>query len=373
MGIRIGNTHGTAADPTDGLALVEQYLEEAYLTGETYETVLANSKYGSKKNLPKRKGQSVKFTRRNRTRLPETGTEGVDPLSGAKLSYSQIEAPIEYIKEWVDYSIEARDTAWEDIAEDIEVELGLALRRRLHFDMQGAFWLGRYKPGHRNADGETDGTATYPHFYTEAEATVTLNGHSFVFQAAPRYYGANLRATFADIDATADVATMSLFSYVKTRILNSRAPKINGNLVAVISESVKWDLMQDAKFREAVIHGHGAKELFDGHICTYDGISWVEDDDIMTLALAADGGDGVARAGEFEGKVHVCQLFGQDAFGYLRLGGKDAAKPSFSVKDLSKTGSTITIGYTVPAQQMILDPRWCASIAVPVTISGKNG
>lgn len=368
-GIQISSINGTTADAASGLTVVRDFLVEKYLQSPEYGTILANSQYGSKKNLPSRKGQYMTFTIRNRMRIPENGVELADPASPAEISYSQLQVPIEWIKEYTDISLESRETSWLDLTTDINDEMKLALSRRLHYDCQHAFWVGRYKPGKRNSSGVTVGDASYPHFFAEEESTVTLYGTSFTFKKAPKYYGAG-RVAFGDLQAD-DYATMALFANIKNRIVNARAPKIKNGIVAVISESVKHDLMRDSEFREAVLaYESKSSTLFDGQIATYDGIHWVVDDEPMTLEL---GGDGVTRADEFGGKVHVCQVFGMDAFGYVRLGGKNAEKPTISVKDLSKTGSVMSIGYTVPCQAMVLRPEWCAAVAVPVRNPEANG
>lgn len=367
--ITLSNIHGTANDPVSGLTAIRDYLVEKYLTQAEYGTVLANSKYGSDKNLPRMSGQSALFTIREPSRLPERGTEGKDPESGMKLSYRQIEVPIEWIKEWTEYSLESRETTWLKLADDIDKEMREALKRAMHYDVQHAFWVGRYKPGKRNSSGVTDGSANYPHFFTTPETTVSMYGKTFNFKKAPRYFGAG-RTSFAQLQPD-DFATMSLFQAVRTRIMNARTPRLNGGVVCVISEAVKQDLMRDPDFREAVIRNPRASNaMFEGELVSFDNITWVVDDEPMTLKL---GSSGEERAGEFEGEVHVCQMFGQDAFGYLRLGGKNAGTPNISVKDLSKTGSVITIGYTVPWQTMILRPEWCAAIAVPVRDPEANG
>lgn len=368
-GIQISGIHGTASDASSGLTAVRDYLVEKYLREEEYKTIMANSQYASKKNLPRRKGQYMTFTIRNRMRLPENGAELADPNSPASLSYSQLQVPIEFIKEYTDISLESRETSWLDLTNDINDEMKLALSRRLHYDCQHAFWTGRYKPGKRNSSGVTDGTSDYPHFFTEEESTVTLYGQSFTFKKAPKYFGGGVDS-FGELNGD-EYATMRQFTAIKNRIMNARAPKINGGLVAVISESVKHDLMLDKDFREVVLSfEQKGKPILDGQIATYDGIHWVVDDEPMTLEL---GGDGIARASEFGGNVHVCQMFGMDAFGYVRLGGQDAAKPTISVKDLSKTGSILSIGYTVPCQAMILRPEWCAAVALPVRNPEANG
>ena len=369
MGIQLSNIHGTSADAASGLTAVRDYLVEKYLQSPEYGTILANTNYASKKNLPRRKGQYMTFTIRNRMRLPENGVELADPASPATLSYSQLQVPIEWIKEYTDISLESRETSWLDLSNDINEEMKLALSRRLHYDLQHAFWVGRYKPGKRNSSGVTVGDASYPHFFTTEESTVSMYGTSFTFKKAPKYFGGG-KASF-DLMAADDYITMAQLSSIKNRIMNARAPRINGGLVAVISESMKHDLMRDSDFREAVLSFEkGGKPILEGQITTYDGITFVVDDEPMTLA---SGGDGIARANEFEGDVHVGMMFGMDSFGYVRLGGQNAERPNITVKDLSKTGTILSIGYAVPCQAMILRPEWCATFAAPVRIPDANG
>ena len=358
---------GTPASPTTGLTLIEQYLEKKYLAEREFNTPLVQSSYFSKLNLPKMAGQYIKFTRRNKMRLPEVAKESTDPLSASILSYEQINAPIEFINDYVSISVMAQLTSWIDLAKDAKELTFEAIRRYMNRAVQASFLMGRVKPGYRNAAGATVGDATNPHFWNEAEATVTLYGQSFTFQTAPSYFG-NSRAAFIDLQAD-DFVTMQLFRNARVRLKNAGArPYPDGKFVAVLSDSMRADLeMDDEYFQMAIRNQKGQEGLFKGEIVDYAGIHWVAEDEPWVLER---GGDGVALAPS--GDVHVSQLFGQDSFGTMRLGGADAARPTFKAQDVSKTGNTMTIGYLVPTQQLILQPDWCANIIAPVREPGAN-
>ena len=348
-----------AADGT-GPALVEKYLLLQLQRERDFRTVLANSRYGSMTNLPRRKGQFVEYTKRNKIRLPEIGTEGADPQSGAPLSYSKIQAPIEFIKEFVSLTFELRETSWIDVARDAKEVMMEALRRFLHRQTQGALLNGRYLPGKR----DTDGLVTTA-FFTTPKATFSKFQNSFTFNALRRYF-VNNKQTFGEL-VTGDRHRMSDYIGTATRLSNSGAPKINGKYPTIISDSVKEDLMADDQFFDAAIRNARASDMvFDGQIADYRGMTWIIDDEPWKLQT------GNADALNEAGDIHVSFMVGKDAFSYLRLGGQNAKMARFKVQDISKTGSLLTIGYTVPSQVLVLDETFGASITGPVSNPDDN-
>lgn len=360
----LSNVVGTPSDPTAGLAAVEEYLVTSLLEEREYNTPLAQTKYASNRNLPKKMGQYAKFTRRQKIRSPEVAKEATDPLSAAPVSYEQLRVPIEWINDYAAVSLFLEDTSWLDVAEDFKELTVEAIRRYMNRAVQAAFLNGRYKPGYRNSSGVTVGDATYPHFWTEAETTVTLYGQSFAFKKAPRYYGGN-KENLDAVNPATDYATMDLFRRIRVGLRNSGTPTINGKYVAVISEAVAADLKRDDKYFEAAIRNSKASDMiFEGQLSDYDGWHWVLEDEPWTFNAAGNGSDETALL--TSGNTHVCQVFGQDAFGHLRLGGKQTVRPKFKVQDISVTGNRTTVGYVFPFQAMILNPDWCANVIVPV-------
>lgn len=348
-------------DSASGLTVVEEWLHRKYLTEEEIRTPLANSSYGSRFNLPKMAGQYAKFTRRNKGRLPEKGSEGTDPESGLPLGYTQLRAPIEWIKEWSPLTMEASATSWLELAKDIREVMNEALRRQLHALVQDALYVGRYKPGKRNSSGATTGTTPYFHFRTTLEATVSMYGQSFTFLKGARSFVGG-KSAFNQLDAS-DRHTMEDYIRAKTKLHNGHVPRINGGVVAVITEAIQEDLMRDDRYFATAIRDQEArKKLFSGHLVSYRGIHWVIQDDPFTLSLG--GNVDVYTVG---GNVHVAHVFGMDAFAYLRLGGENAGTPVFKVQDISKTGSLTTTGYTLPFQALTLKTEWLANVVGPVS------
>lgn len=343
-------------DSASGLTLVERYLEKAYLAEREFVTPLAQSAYGSKQNLPKMAGQYVKFTRRNKLRQPEVAKASTDPLSYAALNYTQLNVPVEFLNDHTGIETQTQMTSWIDLAKDFKDLAFEALQRYLNRSVQAAFVAGRFKPGYRNASGVTVGDATNPHFWTTAEATYSPDwGGSYVFQKPNRVY-ANRKGSFADLKSD-DFITMDDFRSLRVRLSAKGAKKIDGKYVAVISEAVQADLERDKEYFDVVKRqADQNNKLFKGQVADYAGFRFVIDDEPWILGASDE------NALDITGTKHVCQVFGQDAFGYLRLGGENAGRPSFKVQDISTTGKVVTLGYMIPHQTMILNTNWCYTL-----------
>ena len=365
----LSTVFGTAGDPAAGKTLAEYFLQRQYLKSREFNTPLVQPAFFSKLNLPKKAGQYAKFTRRGKLRGPETATDAADPESGAVLQYEQLHVPIEYINDYIGIGTQTQDTAWIDLAKDGKELIFEALRRYHNRHAQGTMLAGRYKPGHRNSSGVTTGAASYPHFWTEVQATYSPDwGGTFTFPAAPRYF-ANGKGAFADL-VPDDRHKMDDYRRAVTRLRNAGAnPMANGMFPAVISNAVEEDLQRDDKwFAQAIRDKRGQDALIKGHITDYAGITWILEDEPWCLEL---GGDQYAL--NTAGRVHVSQVFGMDAFGVMRLGGQDAGRPTFKIQDISVTGNRVTIGYLVPTQKYLLNRAWAANVIGPVTNPEANG
>ena len=359
----MANTLVSVLNDAAGRALVERYLEKKFLERRDWEAVLANTAYLSDRGIPTQEGQYIKFTRLGRFRRPEnvqldtSAHEIADPASGATMDTTVLQVPLEFLHEYISIGRIAQMTSWIDLDQWAEEDLPTALKRRMHELVQNAFVVGRMAPGVWASDG-TASTA----FDASAEATVSLYGSSFTFQAAPKFY-ANGRANFADVEAS-DRLTWEDLAKIHTKLSLAGAMKIDGAFCAFISEAVKNDLMQQDKYFEAAIRGWsaGGKSLVNWQITKYRGWHFIIDDEPFTEDFGAEG----VRASW--GQVHSVICTGKNAAAFINLGNKRTKfKPTFKVQDISKTGKEKTIGYTVPFQAAVLNNTWCAVVKTPVS------
>lgn len=361
----------TVLNQDSGRAVVEEYLNKRLLERRDWDTVLMNESYGRVDPIDEHKGQWSKFTRKDRMRRPETMASpagaGSDPSSGALLTTEQIKLPVEFLHEYVDIATVAQMTSWIDLDQWARDDLPVAVRRRLHELVQNAFLVGRMTPGVWSSTATVATTA----FDQTAQATVTLYGESFTFNAAPKYY-ANGRASFADLDAS-DRITWQDMRNLHSRLSLAGAMKINGAYMCVLSDSLWNDLlMDDDQGRlDAAIKG-GLKTAIKGlenqEVFKYAGWNFIIDDQPFTEDSDSEG----ARANY--GNVHSALCFGAKAYTWMPMTGKRGAlrRPPFKVQDITKTGYSHSIGYMIPYQVGIVNPDWCAVIKAPVSQATPN-
>lgn len=361
----MANTLASILNDAGNRALVEKYLSTSLLERRDWGGVMANTMYFDDRGIPTESGQYVQFTRLGRFRRPQTmdrstaSNEVADPKSGAKFSTELVTVPVEYIQEYIDISKVSQLTSWVNLERWAKEDLPMALKRRMHELAQNAPIVGRFKPGQWSSVSDVADTA----FDATKEATVSMDGVSFTFKEAPKYYAAG-RASFAEMEAGdritwADVRRIAL----KIKLAGG------GNVVMFASSSVINDLMHDGAdgefFSYAIRNSDVAKEaLRDNKVVKYAGVTIVEDDQPYTEDPGAEN----VRA--TDGAIHsvVFTSTAPKAIGYINLGGKKTNfKPSFKVQDISKTGVQITIGYMVPYQVAVLNPNWCAVLKTYVS------
>lgn len=351
----MSNNLATVLNDAGGRALVERYLDKRFLERREWETILANTNLLSDRGIPVQDGQFIKLTRLNRFRRPEhvdLTNETADPASGASMATEVIQVPLEFIHEYIELGKIASMTSWIDLEQWADEDLPMALKRRMHELVQNAFIVGRYQPGKYDSNG----VATTA-FDTTVEKTVTLYGQSFTFQEAPKFY-ANGRASFADLQPSDRVTWGDIHGAV-TRMRLAGATDI----CMVCSQSVINDLMESDTFFQAAIRGLDQNSLRTWKAPTmYGGVTIKVDDEPFTENFGAEN----VRASW--GPIHSIILTGKNAAAFVNHGNKRTKlKPTFKVQDISKTGKSKTIGYTVPFQAAVLNRAWCAVLKTPVS------
>ncbi len=344
------------------LALVERWLVKQLLRQREFHTPLANGNWQLNTSIPQRNGDFVRFHRVENIRLPEKAlTDAQDPLSGAEIDLTRVEAPMEFIHDFIGLGQQARLMSWMDLLQTSMRLLRIALKRQGNNLIQDAFKVGRHLPFQYDAAG-----ALSVPVRATVEDTVTIRGNSFTFDRAPSYF-AQLKGSFGDLTAD-DRHTMDLYRHVNTRLKNSGAIKINRMFIAVISDAVKNDLMDDDRYFAAAIRNREMQmRLAENSLADYGGFHWVEEDEPYTETLG-----GTPDVHVIGGSVHTSHVFGADAYGWVRIGGKNSFTPSFKVQDISKTGNEVTIGYQIPFQALIQNVEWCANVVGPVSAAGIN-
>lgn len=297
---------------------IQKYLIKKLLTDVPYETPLANSRYAVKATLPKSNGQYVEYRYFDRISKPSYVNEGTDPNSGQVLTSSVIQQPIKEIADYISVSNLEVETDWIDFLDRAYKELRIALLRMMHYITQDRML---------NAYSET------------------VYGVAFTGSAFPTIY-ANNRANYVDLDA-GDFITMDDIRRGRSRLANMEpaVPDFDGFYPCICGNATIQQLMEDDRFYDVVKrHGDLTKEtIIPGHICDFEGVRFIKQSEPWRESIG--GSEGTYAA---SGEIYACHMFGQEAFGYLQMSGKNAKKPTFKVQDITKTGCEKTIGYRVP-------------------------
>jgi hypothetical protein len=353
---------------------MREYLDKRFLERRDWNTPMLNPAYAQSRPLPKQAGVYTEYTRKGKVRRPQhmatPSGAGSDPSSGIALSTEKVLCPIEYIQDYGDIPTVTQQTSWIDIDNWIKDELPTALKRRQNELVQNAFVAGRMTPGVWSAVSTVETTA----FDASAEATVTLYGISFTFTSAPKYYGGG-KATIGDLENT-DIMKWSDVRRIvsKLRMAGARPIKLGKHtgIVFCISSSQEMDLLSDddnGKLTAVIASGmykEAVDAMVENYCFYYAGAHFIVDDNPFTE-------DGTTESKRQNyGPIHCALAFGQEAFGYMPMAGVDGSKPTFTVKDITKTGYSHSIGYMLPWQVRIVNPDWCAVLKTAVTNDKPN-
>jgi N4-gp56 family major capsid protein len=156
---------------------------------------------------------------------------------------------------------------------------------------------------------------------------------------------------------------------------NSGAPGAFGKLYAMVIDNAGLTQLSDDDDFLDVVKRHAdmtGKALKEGDMIDWGGVRFVLQDDAYRCELNSEGGALTTRKNT--GKVHVAHLLGKGAMGYVDFGGKAGKDgstgvqrrtlmPKFKVQDLSKTGTSFTIGWRIPFQACVLNNKRGLNIA----------
>lgn len=361
------NNLTTILDGSSNRLLVEKYLSKRLLERRDWGTPLANGHFGDTRGIPRNAGQYIEWTRKGRVRRPQKmsspGSTGSDPSSGATLAGEKVQAPVEYIQDYLAIATVANQTSWVDLDRWAREDLPYALRRRAHELVQNTMLVGRMSPFSYSAAGAPSSDVD-----SSAEATVTLYNVSFTFQSGVNAF-ANGKGSFNELEPT-DKITWNDLDEAQVALDLAGAYRINGSFVCVLSISMAMDLMNDDKYFAAAINAPQGKGLFRGleqfRIVNWRGWHFIIDGQPFTMNAQAEN----IRADW--GPIHAAFCFGAHAYGLVPLGGQRGLNPRLKMQDITKTGYEFSLGYLYPFQTAVLNPNWCRTIAGYVSVSTPN-
>lgn len=259
---------------------IKQYYDTELLENARKDLYFAQ--FGRKQPLPKGKGNSVEWRKWNT--FPKAMTplvEGVNP-TGQRFGATQISASCTQHGMFTAISDRLELQAIDDVILGATEEMGASAGETMDTLIRNALSLSlnNYFAPHISSGSEVETTA--------------LSG----------------------IDTTA-VLTPKLVNKIVTQLKKAKAPKINGDYIAIIHPSCAYDLRQSAEWME--VHKYASPgEIYNGEIGKLHGVRFIEDDNIL---VTLNGASYTVGAGA-DAVTHYCAVyhnlfFGQDAYGIV--------------------------------------------------------
>ena len=247
------NAYTGATEPFDDANSMEVQIKEWYNT-EALENARSNHMFAQfAKNipLPEHHGLTVEMRKANTFGDVPRLTEGVIP-EGQKFGYSAIQATVYEYGTYTPLGRRLQRHAIDPVAQDAATELGAA-------------------------GGDTQ---------DKIARNVALSGSNVMYCAKSDGTPVTSRAGL-----TADcVLTPTMVNRAVTWLKKHKAPKINGDYVAIIHPSVTYDLRQSSEWLDAHKYAQ-PNEIYNGEIGKLHGVRFVESDNAKVyrgLPLASD-------------------------------------------------------------------------------------
>jgi len=157
----------------------------------------------------------------------------------------------------------------------------------------------------------------------------TVNSAGPIATANNRYAGgaASFNALVA-LSPSQGAATITDFLGAMTRLKLTRAPKVNGDYVAVAPPQVTFDLMNDNKFVDSGKYGT-TKGLLNGEIGKWYGVRIVE----TTAPWIEANSNGAIGTYSDSGSIYTTLVLGGGAFGVPEMAGQSQFDPKIIIND----------------------------------------
>ena len=334
----VGNTNVTnqqVSDGNGGYVNVLTHGMKTYYDNELLENAKSQhyfAQFGKKTPLPKGRGKTVEW-RKWDTIPAETATlqEGVTP-DGRKLGQTNITATTHQYGDYAEIS---------DVLELTYVD-DVILGATEEFAAAGAETMDKVIRDAINTDLTSGQNVVYAPTSSGTQATArktvstTNEGVTTV--------------TTQGIDAT-NLITPTLINKVVTMLKKNKAPKINGDYIAIIHPSVAMDLRESQGWLNAHQYAQ-PEEIYNGEIGKLHGVRFIE----STNAKVWDSSDSTTGSVA----VYATYVFGKDAWGVVD---PEGAGMEMIVKGKGSGGTSdpldqrSTVGYKFSTAAKVLYPE----------------
>jgi N4-gp56 family major capsid protein len=328
--INVNVTNQRTSDGAGGYINDLTYGMKTYYDTELLENARAQhyfSQFGKKQPLPKGNGKTVEWRKWDTFGRANTLTEGVTP-SGEKFGQKNLTATISQHGAYATFSDVLELTYVDDVILGATEEFGAAMADSQDLEVRDALLLGTnvmFPP-------KANGTKVVQRVSTVTEGVITAQGlESDCF------------------------LTSKFVNQVATVLKKNKAPKINGDYIAIIHPSVAMDLRNSSDWLDAHKYAQ-PEEIYNGEIGKLHGVRFIETTNVKVWGAGTSTGDsGISNLA-----VYGCFFFGKDAWGEIDPAGAGAemiVKAKGSAGTADPLNQRSTVGYKFSGAAKILYPE----------------
>lgn len=266
---------GESAPYTNDLTIgMKTYYDTELLENARTEHHFAQ--FGKKQPLPEGNGKTVEWRKWDTFGLAKTLTEGVTP-DGSKFGQTNVTATVVQHGDYAVFSDVLELTYVDDVILGATEEFGAAAAESMDLDIRDALL--------------TSARGTNVMYAPKANDTAVTSR--------------------TDLDATC-LLTSKFVNKIATVLKKNKAPKINGDYVAIIHPSVAMDLRNSTDWLDAHKYAQ-PEEIYNGEIGKLHGVRFIESINTKVWGKGTSTGDsGLANLA-----VYGCFFFGKDAWGEI--------------------------------------------------------
>ena len=320
MAANVHTTLNTTSSSTHPTYTNKEYYDRRLL--EFAKTKFKHAQFGQERPMPKNNGKTVEFRKWELFDADTTPlTEGVVP-DGLSMEQSNVTATIAQYGAYVTISDMLETTAYDQVKRDAVKLLGERMGTVID-------WVTR--------DAMNAGTNV-------------------------QY--ANGKASRAAVGATDILTTTEIRKAVRT-LKKAKAPMFSRggreHYICICSPDATFDLQSDTMWQD-VSKYQNAEQIYSGEIGRIFGVVFVESTEAKVFA----------KGGANSADVHSALIFGQDAYGRIKIGNGDAIETIIKERGSAGTADPLdqfsTVGAKVNAYAAkILQPLWILRIEHGVT------
>jgi N4-gp56 family major capsid protein len=299
--------------------LIQEYYERKSLETRIFENGLL--KYAKRSQIPKHNSKVAHYWRWDNFGLADVVNEATEPSSGVAATGSEVIVQMRILSKFIDIPKEGDDIRLQSLIEESYPRLTEMLERTAN----------RY-------------------LITDIAAGGSVGSSSFS-AFTKMYAGQGTGGSFGALTANSQLTAKDLQRAV-SKLEKNGAPKVSGHYMIGLSPWGKEDVLLDDAFR-SLFGNQVVTKLEKGEIAEWAGSKiYLQQEPFREILGGTEG------TFDDAGTVMTCYVHGAEAYGVNQLMGASGLQPKFKVQDITRTGSSMSVGFRTYFGPIVLNANF---------------